>query len=217
LLRVGQHYAVNDGFEPTSHQARVYCYEVARHEHSCHQREQAQLGIGKAEFSSKITRENTIFDFGVVHFGGHNVVAGVRASENRDHAELNELREVFARGSESEIVSILRRVYDEVHSLQALFKDEQRKVLAFLSNSVVAEVEAAQRQIYQRHAELMGFLSGSGMPLPKGLRASATSALNSLLRDALASEELELELDRVTPLLDEAKSLEIVLDAATLE
>ena len=215
LLRVGQHYAVNDVFEPTSHQARVYCYEVARHEHSCHPREQAQLALGKAEFSSKITRENTIFDYGVVHFGGHNVVAGVRASENRDHAELNELREVFARGSESEIVSILRRVYGEVHSLQALFKDEQRKVLAFLSNSVVAEVEAAHRQIYQRHAELMGFLSGSGMPLPKGLRASANSALNSLLRDALASEELEL--DRVTPLLDEAKSLEIVLDAATLE
>jgi hypothetical protein len=102
-----------------------------------------------------------------------------------------------------------------VDSLQALFKDEQRKVLGFLSNSVVAEVEAAHRQIYERHAGLMRFLSNSGMPLPKGLRASANSALNSLLRDALGGDDLEL--NRVRPLLEESKNLEIVLDAPTLE
>jgi alpha-amylase/alpha-mannosidase (GH57 family) len=215
MQRVGSHYAVNGMFEPMTDVAEVYCYTATRQEHSCLQKERAQLATGRALIRSKITHESATLDFGVAHFGGHNIFAGVRPSRNGDHPELNELKDAFSSGSEAEIASILERIYGEVHSLEALFKDEQRKVLGLLSNSVVAEVEAAHRQIYQRHAGLMRFLSSSGMPLPKGLRASANSALNSLLRDALAGEALEP--NRVRPLLEEASNLEIVLDAPTLE
>jgi hypothetical protein len=52
------------------------------------------------------------------------------------------------------------------------------------------------------------------MPLPKSFQASARSALNSFLRDALAADELRT--DRVHSLLGEVKTLEIILDAATL-
>jgi hypothetical protein len=204
-------------FEPTSEHAEVYCYEVNRQEHCAEKREEAQLAAGKAVVTSRITGDSAVLDFGVVHFGGHNVIAGVRTADvgNAGHADLGQLKDVFAHGSELEIASILTRIYGEIHSLESLFRDEQRKILALLSNSVVAEVEAAHRQIYRRHAGLMRFLTSSRMPLPKGLRASANSALNSLLRDALADDELDL--NRVQPLLDEATALEIVLDAPTLE
>jgi len=79
----------------------------------------------------------------------------------------------------------------------------------------LAEVDAAHRQVYERHAEFMRFLTSSGMPLPKSFQASARSALNSFLRDALAVDELRP--DHVQSLLAEAKALDIILDAGTLE
>ena len=53
------------------------------------------------------------------------------------------------------------------------------------------------------------------MPLPRDLRASADSALNSFLRDAFAADEPEP--GQVDQVLKDAKTLGIALDAATLE
>jgi alpha-amylase/alpha-mannosidase (GH57 family) len=216
LLKVGSHYAVSEMFEAYDEHAELYGYAVDRKAHSCHQSGDAKLVLGKAVVTSTITQESVTLDFAVVHFGGHHVVAGVQAdsSAQGDRARFDELLEAFSH-NEAEIRSCLRQIFGDVHSLQALFKDEQRKVLGVLSNSVLAEVEAAHRQIYERHAELMRFLTSSGMPLPKSLRVSAESTLNSFLRDALAADELEP--DRVHSKLEEAKTLEIALDTATLE
>ena len=221
LLKVGSHYAVSDVFEAYGEHAELYCYSVDRKEHSCRQSGNAKLVMGKAQFTSTITQESAALEFGAVHFGEHNLAAGVRAdgSADGDRAGLNKLIEAFSRDEvridEADIRSRLKQVFGEVHSLQALFRDEQRKVLGVLSNSILAEVDAAQRQIYVRHAEFMRFLASSGMPLPKSFQASARSALNSFLREALAADELKP--DRVHSLLAEAKELDIILDAATLE
>ena len=216
LLKVGSHYAVSEMFEPYGDHAELYCYSVDRKEHSCHESGNAKLVLGKAVFASTITRESATLDFGVAHFGGHHAVAGVRADSGTegDRARLNELPEALSH-DEAEIRSRLKQVFGDVYSLRTLFKDQQRKVLRVLSNSVLAEVEAAHRHTYERHAEFMRFLTSSGMPLPKSFRASAKSALNSLLRDALAGEELKA--DRVRPLLDEAKALDIALDDTNFE
>jgi hypothetical protein len=174
--------------------------------------------MGKAEFISTITHESALLEFGAVHFGEHNVIAGVRADPADavaagDGARLNALIERSA--DEVEIRSGLRQIFGEVHSLHALFRDEQRRVLGVLSNCILAEVDAAHRHLYERHAEFMRFLTSSGMPLPKSFQASARSALNSFLRDALVAEELKP--DHVRSLLAEVQALEILLDTATLE
>jgi hypothetical protein len=218
LLKVGSHYAVSDIFEAYGEHAELNCYAVDRKLHSCRQSGTAKLVMGKARFTSTITQESATLDFGAVHFGKHHLAAWVRADGNAegDGARLNELIEAFSqdgKNDEAEIRSRLKQVGD-VHSLQALFRDEQRKVLGVLSNSVLAEVDAVHRQVYERHAEFMRFLASSGMPLPRSFQASARSALNSFLRDALAADELRT--DRVHSLLTEAKALEIILDAATL-
>lgn len=221
LLKVGSHYAVSNIFEAYGEHAELYCYAVDRKEHSCRQSGNAKLVMGKARFTSTITQESAMLDFGAVHFGKHHLAAGVRpdGSAEGDGTRLNELMEAFShdesKNCEAEISSCLRQAFSDVHSLQALFRDEQRKVLGVLSNSVLAEADAAHRQVYERHAEFMRFLTSSGMPIPKSFQASARSALNSFLRDALAADELIT--DRVHSLLGEAKALDIILDAATLE
>jgi hypothetical protein len=221
LLKVGRHYAVSGIFEDYGERAELYCYTVDRKEHSCQQSGNAKLVMGKARFTSTITQESATLDFCAVHFGQHRLAAGVRAdgSAEGDCARLNDLIEAFSHDErenyETKIGSCLRQVFGDVHSLEALFRDEQRKVLNVLSNSVLAEVDATHRQVYERHAEFMRFLTRSGMPLPKSFQASARAALNSFLRDALAADELKP--NHVHSLLAEVKELEIILDAATLE
>ena len=221
LLKVGRHYAVSDIFEAYGEDAELYCYTVDRKEHSCRQSGNAKLVMGKARFTSTITQESATLDFCAVHFGQHRLAAGVRAdgSAEGDGARLNDLIEAFSHDErenyETKICCCLRQVFGDVHSLETLFRDEQRKVLNVLSNSVLAEVDATHRQVYERHAEFMRFLIRSGMPLPKSFQASARSALNSFLRDALAADELKP--NHVHSLLAEVKELDIILDAATLE
>jgi len=218
LLKVGSHYAVSDVLEPYDDRARVYCYQVERKAHTVQQRSgDTKLVLGKAVFTSSATREYSTLEYGVLHFGGYKVVAGVRVdpgAEN-DGAALNELGDVFSKADEADLRFRLKQVFGEVHSFTAMFKDRQREMLGFLSNAVMAEVEAAHRQTYKRHAELMRLLIDAGMPLPRDFRASAESALNSFLRDAFAVDELEP--GRVDRVLIEAKGLGIALDAATLE
>jgi len=216
LLKVGNHYAINEVFEPLDDRTQVYCYQVDRKEHAMHQSASAKLLVGKAVFTSRITQECSSLEYGVLHFGGYNVVAGVRVDPGGegDPAGLRELLDAFSHSGEADLSSRLKQVFGEVHSLKALFKDRQRELLGRLSNSVMAEVEAAQRQIYERHAELMRLLIDSGMPLPRDLRASAESALNGLLRDAFAAGDPEP--DQVDRVLKETRTLGIALDAAAL-
>ena len=217
LLKVGSHYAVSDVLEPYHDRAQVYCYEIERKEHAVHRSGDTKLVLGKAVFKSSVTWESSTLEYGVLHFGGYNLLAGVRVDPDaeRDHARLNDLVGEFSRSDEADLRFRLQEAFGAVHSFTALFKDKQREILGFRSNSVMAEVEAAHRQIYERHAELMRLLIDSGTPLPRDFRASAESALNSLLRDAFAFDEAEP--GRVDRVLKEAKTLGIVLDATTLE
>jgi alpha-amylase/alpha-mannosidase (GH57 family) len=219
LLTVGGHYAVNSLFEAYGEHAELHCYAVDREENFCRQSGTAKLVIGKARFTSTITQESTMLGFGAVHLGKHHLIAGVRAEgiAEADRARLNDLIETFSqdgKNGEGEIRSCLKQVFGNVHSLEAVFRDEQRKVLSVLADSVLAEIDRAHREVYERHAEFMRFLSSCGMPLPKTFQSSARPALNSFLRDALAADELSRE--RIHSLLEEVKALDIILDAATL-
>jgi alpha-amylase/alpha-mannosidase (GH57 family) len=216
LPKVASHYAISSIFEPYDEHAQVYCYTVDRQQYSVQESENAKLAVGKALFTSTITGECSTLDFGVAHFGGLDVLAGVCGSSPEVNGlVLKGLVEAFPHSSDTGMRSLIEQAFGESHSLHTLFKDQQRKILGILSNSVLAEVEAAHRQIYQRHADLMRFLISSNFPLPKGFRASAESALNSFLRDAFAAEELEPE--HIESVLRKAKELELDLDASTLE
>ena len=216
LLRVGSHYAVSDLFEPHHDRTQVYCYQVEREEPTVQRSGDIKLMLGKAEFTSRVTWEHSTLEYGVLHFGECNVVAGVRIDPGEgNRVGLNELVDAFSQSAGDDLRVRLKQVFGEVHSFTSLFKDRQREILGFLSNSVITEVEATHRQIYERHAELMRLVIDSGMPLPRDFRASAESTLNSFLRDAFAVDEPEP--GRVDRVLKEAKTLGIALDATTLE
>ncbi|MBV9182086.1 MAG: DUF3536 domain-containing protein, partial [Acidobacteria bacterium] len=202
-------------FEEYGNPTKIYCYDVERNQHQVRECSGAKLVVGQAVFTSNVTQEQLALDFGVLHLGGHSVAAGVQRAGPTGRRACHELVDALPRLNQPELREQIQQCFGNVYGLESLFKDPQRKILTTLSNAVMAEVDAAHRQVYEHHSDFIHLLIRSEMPLPTSLRASAESALNSRLREALA--ESELRSDDVHRLLEESTALGITLDAATLE
>jgi alpha-amylase/alpha-mannosidase (GH57 family) len=217
LLKVGAHYAISSLFERYAEQDSIYCYEVDRIESHRQTSGRAQLATGRAEIQSRITREKSEVSYGVLHFGDHNLNAGVRhfRGEEAFRALVKETSDAFAAADLPGAVRVLDRNFEGItYSLKSLFKDEQRRVLREIMASTMAEAESSYTQIYEHHASLMAYLGETKMPLPNVLRITAEFVINRQLRHAF--EEQDLELGRIADLLDTAKREDVPLDVPGL-
>jgi alpha-amylase/alpha-mannosidase (GH57 family) len=218
LHKVGAHYAVSSLFEDYGERSRVFCYDVRREDHRTLSSGKARLVLGKAEVASAITRESATVSFGVLHLGEHNVSGGIRAfkGEQAYEATARSLGEAFQAG---DFAAVLHGVYEHfdagTYSLKLLFRDEQRRILLKILESSLRRAEASYRHILDADAPLMYFVRSLGMPLPNRFRMAADFCLNTDLRRAFESNNLDVE--RVRSLLSQAAQLGIALDQPTLE
>jgi alpha-amylase/alpha-mannosidase (GH57 family) len=213
LTKLGAHYAVASLFESFPEQAEIYCYTADRHDYHRFEAGRAQLAVGQAQFTSRITRESAPLSFAVLHFGDHNLNAGVREfkSEAAYRRMVEETTRVFERADFAEVIRTMDRHYGTVsYSLRSLFRDEQRRILGAIADGTLAEVEGVYRQLYEHHAPLMRFLADLSAPLPAALQAAASFILNIDLRRAFADDAADL--DHVQALLDEVKTWRVDLD-----
>jgi hypothetical protein len=174
--------------------------------------------IGRVRLTSEITQESGHLTFGVLHFGDHNLHGGVREyrGEHEYQRLIAEASEAFSRADIPEIIRAFDRGFGtDTYSLKSLFRDEQRKTLERILNSTLEEAEIVYRQLYERHAPLMRFLTDLDAPLPKAFQTTAEYALNSHLKRAFADRDLHV--GRIRSLLEEARHSQVELDATTLE
>jgi hypothetical protein len=99
-------------------------------------------------------------------------------------------------------------------SLKSLFRDEQRRIVDIILQSILQEAEGAYRQIYEHHAPLMRFLGELTLPMPRVLTMSAEFVVNAALRRQFSSPDPDIE--RVRALLEAARADKITLDDAGL-
>jgi hypothetical protein len=218
LPKVGGHYAISSLFEGYGPKARIYCWEVEREDWKMLEAGRSRLAIGWGRFTSRITSESASLSFGVLHFGGHNVNGGVREYRGGEAYEelLRAITDTFSRADIPQVIRLLDSGFGKnILSLKTLFRDEQRKILGLILDSTLADAEALMRRIYDRHVPLMFFLSDLGTPLPRVFHATAEFLINTNLRRACDSEELDAV--RIDALLVEAARQGVDLDAETLE
>ena len=214
---VAAHYAVSSLFEEYGEETTVHCYIVKLEDYQTSEVGRAKLAIGNAEIFSEVTWESSHLNFGVLHFGDHNLNAGVQ--EYKDEATyrtlVSELEEAFPRAEFPEVIRIMdRHLGTSTYTLRYLFKDEQRKALGFILESTLAEVETLYRQIYESHYPLMLFLTDLGNPLPKAFYGAAEFILNTDLQKALTSDSLDIE--RIAGLLNDTIAWEVEIDTQGL-
>jgi len=217
LLKVAAHYAVSAIFDRYAEHSSIYCYDVNLLEQHRQESGRAHLALGLVHLSSEVTLETAEISFGVLHFGDHNVNAGVRTfrSEAEFQQLVNDASRAFTAADLPEAIRVLDRSFEGVaYSIKSLFRDERRRVLDRVLRSAVEEAENSYRQIYEHHAPLLGFLGDLGAPMPRVLRVTTEFVLNAMLRKAFEQEDLEVE--RIGTLLETAKRENVPIDADLL-
>lgn len=218
LESVCAHYAISSLFEPYGNETEINAFSVKRLDYHARESGKFHLGMGKAEFGSKVTGESKVLIFSALHFGDHNILGAVKPfTDEGEYAELiTLLTEAFSKAETPEVVLLLdRRFGEKTYSLKSLFRDEQRRILKKILASTLAEAEAVYLNLFQNHAPLLRFIAGLNSPIPKELGASMEYAINSSLRRALGDPQLDVH--RVRVLLDEAGDNQVTLDVTTLE
>jgi alpha-amylase/alpha-mannosidase (GH57 family) len=216
LRSVGAHVAVSSLFDGSGERRHEFCYDIEHEDRHRLEAGRLRLGVGRFRIASRITLAETRLAFGVLHFGDHNLSAGVAELDADGYRSLvRESREAFERADIPAVIRLLdNRFRGLTYSLASLFRDEQRRVLDTILASSLAEAEGEYRQLYDQNAPLMNFLSSLRAPLPKAFRSAADVVINSRLQRALASEPLNLE--HIKELLGKSEEYGVQLDAPRL-
>ncbi len=218
LAEVGAHYAISSLFDGYRGRSYVYSYTVDLLESRVVESGKARLAVGCAGISSRFTREQLTVSFAVLHFGDHNLSAGIRpfAGEEAFRAMAAEALRAFQGADLPECLRVLDRHFrSAIYSLKSLFRDEQRRIVSQIVNSTLGEAESAYRQVYDQHAQLMSFLSELRMPLPGILRVTSDFVLERALRRALTDRDIDLE--HIRTLLETAARDDVKLDVPALQ
>ena len=214
--KVAAHYAMTSLFERFGETSRVYAYKVQRKAQRHLEAGSATVVLGEVEVHAYVTGERANFSYGVIHVGDHNPRCGVAEQVGNHDALAAELARHAAAADLPAIFRDLDRNFGSLsYSIQDLFRDEQRRLLAMLLGPTVDQTERLFQDGYERNRTLLRFLADRKLPLPVPFQALATVALNAQLREALTRPDVEDA--RVRALLAEARSTGATLDIPTLE
>lgn len=217
LEKVGAHYAISSLFEEYGPETDIFCYHAEMLDSVHESAGRVSMHSGQVRLTSTITGEAEDLAFGVVHFGDHNLLGGVRPFRNVDtYQEMkDELKEQFNRAEFPELVRTIDRHFESSnYSIRSLFRDEQRKILNVILDSSVEETAAVYRHLHEDHLPLMSFLSDINAPLPAAFDMTSEFVVNTRLRELFADPEFDL--DEADNLLGEVQQWNIDLDSEDL-
>jgi alpha-amylase/alpha-mannosidase (GH57 family) len=213
LTEVGAHFAISSLFTDPAEQTQEYCYDIEVADQEVREAGRARLATGLITVLSRVTKENILLTYGVLHLGDHTIHAGVLPF--RDAESFNAIREdltaPFEAADFTETIRTLDRHFrNATYNLRSLFHDQRRLVLDQIIQSTLRDAENVYRQIYDRNAPLMRFLHDLAIPMPAALSLAGEYVVNtSLIREV---SEPGMDLDRVRALLEDARRREIMLD-----
>jgi alpha-amylase/alpha-mannosidase (GH57 family) len=214
---VGAHYALSSLFQDVGERSSIYAYSATREDYRSFQVGGSRLVVGRATVISEVTRATSSLCFGVLHLGDHSIACGTGEYQGAQKYEalVKEISEAFAGADFPKTILLLGKYFgSSTYSLTSLFADERRKILNIIMEPTQREAEAAYGSIYEHHAALIRFLTGSGTPRPRVLSVAADLCLNAKLRRVLQGEGLDPEV--VRPLLEEARLAGATLDTTAL-
>jgi len=210
--KVAAHFAISGLFRRYGRTERVGCYEVERIDEHTSEAGRAKVGYGRIAVRSVVTQAENAYEYGVIHFGDHNFLCGVRDAST-DQAYTTMCDELAAAFDEANFPDTIRTLDEHfgrnAYSLRDLFRDEQRRLLDVVLDTTLLDVENTYRSIYRGRGPLLRFLAGLDAKVPPALRSAAEVVVNAELRDALAHNP---DPDRVGSLIEEAERFRVTLD-----
>lgn len=218
LTMVGAHYAVSSIFEEYAEQDRIFSYHIDREDFQLHKVGNSKLAHGRMRITSELTRETAAMTFAALHFGEHNLSAGIQVDDDEEQYERmsREVTQSFYVGDFPETIRRMDRYFGtSTYSLRSLFRDQKRKILNQILETSMEGTRFIFQRTYGHFASFMRFLIDLGIPAPEPLPSTADFVLNHNLK--LQFQAPELSPDVIGNIVNEAQALHIDLDEAGLE
>jgi alpha-amylase/alpha-mannosidase (GH57 family) len=215
--RLAAHYAVSSLFESYHRQTSLFCYQAEREDEQLHEAGRVRLKVGRALLTSRTTGDSARFTYGAVHFGDHNVNAGVRAFQDEDtyRAIVEDFAQAFQRVDVPTLVRLMDRHFGEAnYSLESLFRDEQRRILKRLLRAHLDDVLGVFHKVYEQNLPFMRFLQHIRAPLPRPYQVTTDLLFNTDLRWAFGDDDPDL--DHIRKLVQDANQWGVALASSEL-
>ncbi len=187
--RMMAHYAITSLFREPEPEARVYAHRVDATDRTVEHAGNTTFAVGRGRLTSEVTQESAEYAYVALQLGGHDIHCAVTPSGAvADFAQLTvSLRAAFFTEPLTELVRRIDGAFGgKLYTLRDVFATEQRRILGQLTARVAAEYTAAFQRTVEQHRRLLEFLAQGQSPLPEGLRAATTSAVQCHLEQVTA-------------------------------
>ncbi len=146
------------------------------------------LAVGRLRARSRRTWNEAESNFVVVHFGGldfHAVLSSDLSAEDFREFQAR-LLPIYRSGSLAELMRLLDQEFPgAAHQLDDLFRDEQRRIIGIVLSDRFEDYRRAFEHLANEDEEVLNRLGRLHYPIPKPLRAAASTYLDHHLRQQI--------------------------------
>jgi hypothetical protein len=209
LDRVLAHHAISLIYAERQEHARVYCYDLETLDQEVVGRGNTHLAIGRLKVRSRLTWNEAETCFLVVHFGGLDFHAALRkALAPEEYAAFKKkLLDLYEGDSLADVTTfVVQEFQGEIHRLADLFVEEQRRIVGIILKNRFADYQQSFDRLAEPDEDLIHQLGRLRYPIPKALRAAATSRFDYLIAQELARLEADDALKQIAHLLERGKT-----------
>jgi alpha-amylase/alpha-mannosidase (GH57 family) len=209
LERVVAHQAISLIYRPEPASAGTYVYDIETLDQQVHSRGGDHLAVGRLRVRSRLTWDRAEASFVVIHYGGLDFYTALRkAQEARDYeAFKKKLLDAYQNGSLADVTALVTGEFQgEVHRLDDLFLEEQRRVIGIVLQDRFAEYQQAFERLANQDEGLLKRLGQLHYPIPKPMRSVASAYLDHHLEREITALEGDGNPDRIRALGERGRS-----------
>jgi alpha-amylase/alpha-mannosidase (GH57 family) len=193
LERVLAHHAISLIYHAADEdpRQRVYSFDLETLEKEVRSRGRGHLAFGRLRARSRRTWHEAEARFVVIHYGGldfHVVLATEPDPVACDFETLKpRLLNAYRTGSLADITSLVATEFrGRSHRLDDLFRDEQRRIINIVLHDRFSEYRRTLEHLAIHDEEALSRLADLSYPIPKALRAAASTYLDTHLADEVS-------------------------------
>ena len=215
LIDIGVHYAISSLFKKKhkKEESQFYCYRISDEVYDVSHAGKLSLLIGKAHIRSEVILEEITIQYAVLWLGDYNLTAGVMPFNGEDafEAASKEIRAAFDEGDVQGTLSAIGKHFPEhIYSLKHLFTDDKKHIMdQVLENSLDDAIDHFN-QVFEDNYNVIHFVREMGLSNHRPLTVSAEIAIGGHIQQLLESSEIEL--DRLSKYVQDAKKFSVPLD-----
>ena len=173
-------------------QDRVYTFDVEILDHEIRSRGNGHLAVGRLRARSRRTWNQAETSFAVIHFGGLDFHAVLGPDMEPDDYQAFKLRllATYRAGSLADVTNMVGSEFPgKAHRLDDLFRDEQRRIIGIVLADRFEDYQRSFEQLANQDEEVLNRLGHLNYPIPKPLRAAASTYMDHHLVEEISRLE----------------------------